>query len=279
MKKHFPLVTVVVATYDSRKTIEECLLSIKKQTYKNIEIVVVDSFFYDKEKQKKCKKIIEKYARYFQDGPERSIQRNRGVKEAKGEYILILDQDMYLSKTIVEDCYRKLSSKNYIALTIPEISIGEGFWTKCVALERYVSTVLEEGMNECSRFFRKKDAIAVGGFDPTIVGMEDSDFHYKMQALGKIGKIKNYIYHDEGKTEFFGRVKKKYYYSVAFRKYLKRYPDIAIKQLSPFKKAYVKHWTMFVRNPILTIGIIMLRSAEVMSGFLGLFFRRYTYEK
>ncbi len=274
MKKQFPIVTVVIPTYDSERTIEKCLLSIKKQTYPSIDIVVVDSLYYDKKKQDRCKKIIKKYARYFQDGPERSIQRNRGIKEAKGEYILIIDQDMYLTKTVVRDCYREFSSKNYIALTIPEISIGEGFWTKCVAMERYVSTVLEEGMNECCRFFRKNDAIEIGCYDTAIVGVEDSDFHYKMQAKGKIGKIKSYIYHDEGRTKFFSRVKKKYYYSIAFRKYLKRYPNIAMRQFFPFKKAYIKHWKIFVKSPVTTAGIILLRGAEVMAGFLGLAFRR-----
>lgn len=277
--KNLPLLSIVIPTYDSGRTIEKCLLSIKEQTYPNIEIIVVDSLYYDKDKQQKCKKIIKKYARYFQDGPERSVQRNRGIKEAKGEHILTIDQDMYLTKNVIKECYEKLTRENYIALTIPEISIGEGFWTKCVALERYVSTVLEEGMNECCRFFRKKDALAIGGYDTTIVGIEDSDFHYRMKAKGKIGKIKSYIYHDEGRTKFISRVKKKYYYSVAFREYLRRYPSVATKQFFPFKRAYLKHWTIFVRNPILTIGIIILRSAEVMAGFLGLVFRRYTYEK
>ncbi|MBI2597558.1 glycosyltransferase [Candidatus Daviesbacteria bacterium] len=216
----------------------------------------------------KYKKIIKKYARYFQDGPERSIQRNRGIKEAKGEYILIIDQDMYLTPEVIEECYGCL--KGNIALTIPEISIGSGFWTECVAFERYISIYLEEGMNECCRFFRKTDALAIGGYDTTIVGVEDSDFHYRMKAKGTIGKIKEYLYHDEGRTSFFGRIKKKYYYSKAFRKYLKRYPDIAIAQFFPIKKAYVKHWKIFLKNPVLAGGAILLRSAEVMAGFLGL---------
>jgi len=270
MNAKLPVITVAVATYDSGRTIEKCLLSIKKQTYSNIDIVVVDSLYYDKTKQAKCKKIIEKYARYFQDGPERSIQRNRGIKEARGEFILIIDQDMYLTENVVKDCYTTFSSGNYIALTIPEISIGEGFWTKCVALERYVSTYLENGMNECCRFFKKKDALAIRGYDTTIVGVEDSDFHYRMQARGKIGKIRSYIEHDEGRTKFFGRVKKKYYYSIAFRKYLKRYPNIAMKQFFPIKKAYVKHWKIFLRHPIIAGGVILLRGSEVVAGFLGL---------
>ncbi|KKQ28324.1 MAG: hypothetical protein A3H17_04470 [Candidatus Levybacteria bacterium RIFCSPLOWO2_12_FULL_37_14] len=270
MSTKFPIVTVVIATYDCERTIEKCLLSIKKQTYPNTDIVVVDSLYYDKTRQERCRKIIEKYARYFQDGPERSIQRNRGIREAKGKYVLIIDQDMYLTENVVKECYEQLLGGNYIALTIPEISIGVGFWTKCVALERYVSTVLEEGMNECCRFFKKKDAMMVGCYDPAIVGIEDSDFHYKMQSRGRIGKIKSHIDHDEGRTRFFGRIKKKYYYSQAFRKYLKRYPNIAIRQFFPIKKAYVSHWKIFLKNPILAGGVVLLRSAEVMAGFLGL---------
>ncbi|MEK7502694.1 MAG: glycosyltransferase [Patescibacteria group bacterium] len=272
--RKFPLITIVIPTYDSARTIEKCLLSIKKQTYPNIEIIAIDSLYYDNDNQNRCRRIIKKYARYLQDGPERSIQRNRGIKEARGGLILTIDQDMYLTKDVVKDCYETLKNNNYIALNIPEISIGEGFWTKCVATERYVSNVLEDGMNECCRFFRKKDAIAIGGYDITIVGVEDSDFHYKMQARGRIGKIKSIIYHDEGKTLFFGRIKKKYYYSKAFRKYLKRYPDIAAKQFFPFKKAYIKHWKIFAKNPVITVGIIILRSAEVMAGFLGLILKK-----
>lgn len=273
MTKKLPVITVVIATYDCERTIEKCLLSIKKQTYLNIDIVVVDSLYYDKTKQEKCKKIIEKYARYYQDGPERSIQRNRGIKEAKGEYVLVIDQDMYLTKNVIKNCYEMFSSGNYIALTIPEISIGVGYWTQCVAFERYISTFLEEGMNECCRFFRKENALAIGGFDPTIVGVEDSDFHYRMKMRGKIGKIKEFIYHDEGKTSFFGRIKKKYYYSKAFRMYLRRYPNIAAVQFFPIKKAYVKHFNLLLMHPFLTIGFILLRTGEVLAGFFGIIFK------
>ena len=82
-----------------------------------------------------------------------------------------------------------------------------------------------------------------------------------------IGKIKSCIYHDEGKTSFFGRVKKKYYYSKVFRKYVRRYPNIAVSQFFPFKKAYIAHWKELIKNPIITGGMILLRSAEVGAGF------------
>lgn len=267
-KGHQVLVSVVIPTHNSGRTIERCLTSITKQSYKKIEIIVVDSKNYDKEEQERCGEIIRKYAAYFQDGPERSIQRNRGIKEAKGEYILMLDQDMYLTPDVVKECVGSLSG--YIALVVPEISIGEGYWAKCVALERYVTTFLEYGMNECCRFFRKDDALAIGGYDSSIVGAEDSDFHYRMGEKGKIGKVKNFLYHDEGRVGFASRVKKKYYYSRAFKMYFQRYPKVAVTQFFPIKLAYFKHWKYFLKEPILVPGIISLRIAEVAAGFFGI---------
>lgn len=269
-----PLVSVIIATYNSRRTIEECLVSIKNQTYSNIETIVVDGLTYDQKEQTKCQKIIKKYAKYLQDGPERSIQRNRGIKEAKGKYVFIIDQDMYLTSKVVEECVLQMENNKFIGLLVPEISIGEGFWTKAVALDRYISVYLETSPNECARFFSKEDAQKIGGYDPEIVGAEDSDFHHRISALGKIGKIKAHIDHDEGKTLFWGRVKKKYYYSKAFREYLKRYPYIAPKQFSPFKMAYLKHWKLLMKKPMVTLGMFTLRGAEVLAGLWGILINR-----
>jgi glycosyltransferase involved in cell wall biosynthesis len=274
MTQKYPLITVAVSTYRSLPFIEKCLKSIKSQTYPNIEIIVVDALQYNLEEQKKCKEIIKKYAVYLQDGPERCIQRNRGIKEAKGEYIYFLDQDMYLRPDVVMDCYEHMIWNQFVGLTIPEISIGDGFWTKCVALDRYVSNFLEESMNSCSRFFRTEDVRNIGGYDPDIVGAEDADFHYRIQKLGKIGKTKAFVYHDEQRVKFWSRVKKKYYYSRAFSRYLKKQPLTAIGVYFPLKPAYFKHPLVLFRQPGVALGMIMLRTAEIIAGAFGVVFNQ-----
>jgi GT2 family glycosyltransferase len=274
MREEAPRVSVVIATYNSRRTIERCLLSIKNQTCPPLEIIVVDALRYDEREQRLCRQLIERHATYLQDGPERSIQRNRGIREAYGEFICVLDQDHYLEPNVLAECIEALTTKNAVAVTIPEISIGEGFWSECVAFERYVSTYLSDGLNECCRFFRKKDVLAIGGYDPAIVGAEDSDLHYRLQALGPIMKIKTHTLHDEGRTRFWNRVKKKYYYSAAFREYLRRRPQTAVRQFFPIKPAYFKHYRVLLKRPIVTMGMALLRAAEVAAGCLGLLMRR-----
>ena len=79
-----PLVSVIITTKNSSRTLETCLKSIKDQTYKNIELIVIDNNSIDNTKE-----IAKKYTnKVFNYGPERSAQRNFGAKQAKGEYLL-----------------------------------------------------------------------------------------------------------------------------------------------------------------------------------------------
>lgn len=276
MSKKHPLVSIIIATYDPLRTLPGCLQSIQDQTYQNIEIIVVDALRYDPSRQKQTKALSKRFsAQYCKAGPERSIQRNRGIEAAKGVYLLVIDQDMYLQPTVVEECVFQMEHEKYVALLIPEISIGTGYWTEVVSLERYVTTYLETSLNECVRFFRKSDAERVGGFDPDIVGAEDSDFHYKIHQLGSIGKITSHIQHDEGKVDFLKRVQKKYYYSRAFHKYLQRYPQIAVRQFFPIKGAYFRQWKTLLSRPHILCGMILLRGAEVLAGAAGVLKETY----
>ena len=79
--KSYPLVSIVVTTKNEEKNIENCLNSIKNQNYpqNKIEIIVVDNNSIDKTKQ-----IALRYTdKVYNFGPERSAQRNFGVKKSK----------------------------------------------------------------------------------------------------------------------------------------------------------------------------------------------------
>ena len=80
-----PVVSVIVTTRNNEATIKACLDSIVGQSYRPIELIVVDNQSTDN-----TKAIAENYAKLlFDKGPERSAQRNFAAKKASGKYILI----------------------------------------------------------------------------------------------------------------------------------------------------------------------------------------------
>ena len=93
------LVSCIITTKNEEKVIKSLLSSIKTQSYKNFEIVLVDNYSTDKTRQ--IAKVFS--ARIFNKGPERSVQRNYGVTVSKGDYVLILDADMTLDKNVLKE--------------------------------------------------------------------------------------------------------------------------------------------------------------------------------
>jgi len=122
-----PLVSAVIPTYNSEKTLEKCLKSIRRQTYRNLEIIVVDKFSKDRTVE-----IAKRYgARIIYDEGERTRAKNIGLKKAKGKYVLFVDSDMELSKDVVEECVELAEKNNKVGgIIIPERFVGDGFWVK-----------------------------------------------------------------------------------------------------------------------------------------------------
>ena len=95
-----PRVSVIITTRNEERNIEKVLVSVKNQTYKDIEIIVVDNDSMDKTVE-----IAKRFTkRVYNKGPERSAQRNLGVEKARGRYVLIVDADMELTSGVVESC-------------------------------------------------------------------------------------------------------------------------------------------------------------------------------
>ncbi len=105
-----PLISVIVPVYKVEKYLDKCVNSILNQSYKNIEVILVDDGSPDKcpemcdnyQKKDKRIKVIHKQNGGLSDA------RNEGIKLAKGKFITFVDSDDYIHKELISVLYENL---------------------------------------------------------------------------------------------------------------------------------------------------------------------------
>jgi len=257
-----PLVSVIVTTKNEERHIENCLKSVKKQTYPHdkIQLIVVDNNSLDS-----TVKIAGEFTDdVFNMGPERSAQRNFGATKAQGKYLLLLDADMILSDSVINECVNKCESEGYIALYIPERIMGRGFWIKIRDFERsfYNATCID-----AVRFVIREKLLEIGGFDPSLTGPEDWDVDRRIRKAGKVGIINELLYHDDGEFSVKKYLEKKCYYFKGEDVYLKKWgknDPIIRKQLGAYYRllgVFIEHgkWKRMIKHPMRAVGMYLLR--------------------
>ncbi len=177
IKTKNPLVSVIIPTYNEEKDIVQCLESIEKQTYKHIEILIVDDGSTDKTRE-----IVQQYKRVrlipqAHQGP--GAARNLGAKNAKGEILVLIDADMVLFPDYVEKLTKPIANNETLG-TIESIqyNVHDTKMQECWGKE--VRTVQLEGINSATvRGIAKEDFLNLGGFDKKYGYADDRTFFLK----------------------------------------------------------------------------------------------------
>ena len=102
------LISVVIPTYNSSKLLKKCIDSVLKQSYSNIEIIVVDDGSNDDTESMIEKNYNNQIVYIKQKNTGVSSARNTGIKHAKGDFIFFVDAD----DTIDVDALKLLIQKN-----------------------------------------------------------------------------------------------------------------------------------------------------------------------
>ncbi len=122
LRNREPLISVIIPTFNEQDCISDCLDSLKKQTYKSIEIIVVDDGSRDK--TRKILKNVRGIKVLTQEHRGPGAARNKGAKKAKGKILVFVDADMtfnpkfihLLTKPIREgDTVGTFSKEEYVA--------------------------------------------------------------------------------------------------------------------------------------------------------------------
>lgn len=253
--------SVVIPTKNEAANIANCIRAFRGgdgRSLPDVEVVVVDNSSPDDTKRI----AAELGARVFDQGPERCAQRNRGCREAEGEWILFLDADMIVPPETVEEILGivrgdvDVPAPGAAAYWIPEVRTGDGLRLKARNFERsfYNGTVIDG-----FRLIRREALMKVGGYDDKLVACEDWDLDRRLAAAGVSGGILNgHLFHNEAKQDFRTLLKKKAYYSKSVDAYREKWNDDAIcrKQFGLYYRflgVFIERgkWKQLLRHPVL----------------------------
>jgi len=97
-----PLVSIIIPAYNSGKYLDETIRSVMQQTWPNKEIIIVDDGSADNSLEIAKQYKSDQVKVFGQSNKGASGARNRGIKEAKGDYIQFLDADDLLAPDKIE---------------------------------------------------------------------------------------------------------------------------------------------------------------------------------
>ena len=98
------MISIIVPVYNVEEYLEECLESIRQQTFTDIEVILVNDGSTDGSREI-CERYCEKDIRFRlinQENQGQSVARNRGFKESIGQYIMFVDSDDVINTNVLE---------------------------------------------------------------------------------------------------------------------------------------------------------------------------------
>jgi glycosyltransferase involved in cell wall biosynthesis len=258
------LVSVVVPTRDSVRTIAACLASVRAQTWPAVELIVVDNGSSDG-----TGAVAERLADLvIRAGPERSGQRNAGIARATGAWVLWVDADMELAPEVVQRSVEVARKTSATAVFVPEVTVGPGYWTRCRALER--RCYAGEPLIEAPRLVRTAYLRRVGGFDERVTGAEDAALRHRMLADGVgLAWADAGILHDEGRLSLRAVLRKRFYYGRTIPAYRRANPGAVRGQAGATLRAMWRHRGLLAADPLHAAGVLALRACEVGAWLAG----------
>jgi glycosyltransferase involved in cell wall biosynthesis len=174
----FPRVSVIIPCFNHGKYLADSIGSVLGQTFKGIEIIVVNDGSTDSETIAILDSLDGKGYRVIHiQNQGLAAARNAGIACCRGEYILPLDADDRISQDFVRRAVNHLDVDPRLGVVYSKVRYFgelEGVWEQP---EFSLGRILIENMIVASAVFRKKDWLTVGGYRENMKeGWEDWDF-------------------------------------------------------------------------------------------------------
>lgn len=207
MKDKMIEVSIIIVNFNGQKWLKKCFDSLLSQTYKNFEIIFVDNNSSDDS--------IEFLEKNYKDIRIRIIKNtensgfaggnNIGIKEARGEYLYLLNSDTWVEKDVIEKTIKLFDKSDKIATIQTKIQLmnednvidsAGSFWSnstllyhygayKSANLEKYNQTYKVFSTKAASVFMKKSVLDKIGSFDDDFWAYyEEGDLNHRMWISG-----------------------------------------------------------------------------------------------
>ena len=190
------MISIIIPTLNEERFIQRLLESIKKQSFKKFEVVVVDS-----SDNNKTINIVKKYSKFFKlkiikSNKNTSFQRNIGAKKSLYDLLVFVDADSILKKNVIKNIvkevkYKKISSGAAYTYALSNKILYKLYYF----IFRIYTTIFYrlDGVNGGLIFCEKSIHNKVGGFDESIVLAEDYEYTKKLIRNSKFKLMNNLV--------------------------------------------------------------------------------------
>ena len=255
----YPPVSIIIPCLNEEKNIAECLDAVFNLDYPDFEVVVVDNGSTDA-----TRKIAARYPVRIVIESKKGFGsiRNRGIHEAKSDYILYISADCLIMSDWLKCTFNAILN-NEVA------GVGGRQWALAVTPIKTIMGAVGlpfpiifrkkvEHIPTPNALFRKNALLEIGGFDETLITGEDVDLNWRLQEAGyKLAyRPQTGVKHKVRETtrKFF---KQHFNYGIGTAQLLKKYRSKVLKHI-------------YLRGFLFTIYLLGLPVALMLAYFAGM---------
>lgn len=190
MSKH--IVSIIIPLYNNSKQLVACLNSIKKQTFQDFEIIIVNDGSTDITHEQLIEMVNGQMSHVkclYQPNQGAPIARNNGFKQSTGQYVLFCDADLVMKPDMLEKMVKVLDANPNISYVYSSFKFG---WKKFRLWEFNAEKLKQMPYIHTTSLIRREclsGFSAQGGpWDPNLKRLQDWDLWLTMLERDHVGK-------------------------------------------------------------------------------------------